>query len=541
MMTLAGAGPARSERAPADWAQAAQATQVLLGRLQPGATLDSFQQSLRSDFVLLDADADGRINARDVELHALMEAVQTRTQGVTFVLRYDLDGDGAVTEDEIRRMMRYELRTQLAQAGQKTSAATMSEQQINNTVQKIMALDTDKDGKVSISEAGQYPSANGPRYSGGGQSARTRQLLEAVGTDEVTLQDYQAFGEALFRKIDGDGNGTISQQEYADYIRSLQQTAAAKKEETERAGCELPAASEKAKVVLLSAYQTEAASNVTLGSQDVEVGAGRIIVEAGSEPLYIVLTTYRAAIWQVTGAVERVERLVLSSAQNIANGSDQQRPSLAGATGLPTERVSFPKRPDCMRYFSDVPTSESLLSGALIRRAAGKAPDLISAKYAVSVFSVPSGKIDTVRDERQSPRLIIEKHEGKLTIIGNSGNVVIQTGPSRARDEMNRFFPGGVAEIDPKAVVGSAPAEPYETLPSQAGLVQLLATGALTENRAGEYIVRKKIRFPSGLGGAHAVTFLIMKGTPYPEGDPGHSCVIVEESGESKGAICPRR
>jgi hypothetical protein len=81
MMTLAGAGPARAERAPADWAQAAQTAPVLLGRLQPGATLDSFQESLRSEFVLLDADADGRINARDVELHALMEAVQTRTQG----------------------------------------------------------------------------------------------------------------------------------------------------------------------------------------------------------------------------------------------------------------------------------------------------------------------------------------------------------------------------------------------------------------------------------------------------------------------------
>jgi len=137
--------------------------------------------------------------------------------------------------------------------------------------------------------------------------------------------------------------------------------------------------------------------------------------------------------------------------------------------------------------------------------------------------------------------LIINKREGKLTIIGNASNVVVQTGPSRARDEMDRFFPGGVSEIDPKAVVGSAPAEPYNVLPSQAGLVQLLASGELTENRAGEYIVRKKIRFPAGLYGAHSATFVVMKGTPYPDGDPGHSCVIVEESGESKGAGCRSR
>jgi len=25
---------------------------------------------------------------------------------------------------------------------------------------------------------------------------------------------------------------------------------------------------------------------------------------------------------------------------------------------------------------------------------------------------------------------------------------------------------------------------------------------------------------------------------PYPDGDPGHSCVVTEESGEKKGAAC---
>ena len=537
MVVLVSAMPARAERAPGDGMAAAQ---VLIGRLQPGATLDSFRETLRSDFVLLDADADGRLTARDVELHDVMEGLQVRMQGLSFVLRYDLDGDGAVTEDEIRRTMRYELRSQLAQTGPGVSAATALDRQIDSTVQRIMALDVDKDGKVSVSEAVQYGNS-GVKPFRGGQSGRTRQLLDAAGRDEITLQDYLALGEAEFRKADADSNGTLSQQEFTDYSQGVVRAAAKKKEEAERAGCEVPAASEKARVVLLGAYETEALSNVTLGSQDVEVGAGRIIIESGSEPLYLVVATHRATIWQVTGAIERVERLVMSSAANLGNGSDPQRPPLTGATGVPAERISFPKRANCLRYFSEVPSSESVLAGVLVRQAAGKAPDLLAAKYAVSVFSVPSGKIDTVRDERQSPPLVINKREGKLTIIGNAGNVVVQAGPGRARDEMDRFFPGGVSEIDPKAVVGSAPAEPYDVLPSQAGLVQLLASGELTTNRAGEYIVRKKIRFPAGLYGSHLVTFLVMKGTPYPDGDPGHSCVIVEESGESKGAGCRSR
>jgi hypothetical protein len=49
---------------------------------------------------------------------------------------------------------------------------------------------------------------------------------------------------------------------------------------------------------------------------------------------------------------------------------------------------------------------------------------------------------------------------------------------------------------------------------------------------SGVQVVRQKIRFPPGLYGAHSVTFLIMKGAPYPDGDPGHSCVVTEEAGE---------
>jgi hypothetical protein len=89
--------------------------------------------------------------------------------------------------------------------------------------------------------------------------------------------------------------------------------------------------------------------------------------------------------------------------------------------------------------------------------------------------------------------------------------------------------PGGLVEIDPKSVVASLPAETYEVMPDQAGLVQLLESGALTQNRAGEYIVQKKTRFPAELAGAHQVKFLVLRGVPVPDGDPGHSCVTVED------------
>jgi hypothetical protein len=86
-------------------------------------------------------------------------------------------------------------------------------------------------------------------------------------------------------------------------------------------------------------------------------------------------------------------------------------------------------------------------------------------------------------------------------------------------------------KVDASKVIASAPAENYEVLPNQAGLMQLVDSGALEQNKSREFLIKKKIRFPAELYGAHAVRFLLLRGVPEPEGDPGHSCVIVEETG----------
>jgi hypothetical protein len=290
----------------------------------------------------------------------------------------------------------------------------------------------------------------------------------------------------------------------------------------------MPAPSPKAKIILLSAYQTEALSSVTLGSHDVVVHAGRIVVEPGDEPLYVVVATYAAMIWQFSGAVDRVERLVMSSHMTGPNSGDKNLPSLVGATGLANEKISFFSRSGCFSYFSEIPSSQSVQTVAAVREATGQEPSKVSTAYAVLGFSIPSGRVDALADT-QRKRLIIEKNSGTLRVEGDSANFILRAGPSRARDDLYMYSPGGLIEIDPKSVVASLPAQTYEVFPQQAGLVQLLESGALTQNRAGEYIVRKKTRFPPGLAGAHSVKFLVLRGVPVPDGDPGHSCVTVED------------
>jgi hypothetical protein len=124
------------------------------------------------------------------------------------------------------------------------------------------------------------------------------------------------------------------------------------------------------------------------------------------------------------------------------------------------------------------------------------------------------------------PMLIISKPAGTLRIEG---------GVSDLASEVARYYPGGLVEIDPSQVVAAAPAARYDVLPNQAGLIQLVQAGALARNKSGEFLIERKIRFPAELNGAHSVRFLLLRGVPEPDGHPGHSCVIVEETGAPLG------
>src|ERR1051326_7344533 len=64
-------------------------------------------------------------------------------------------------------------------------------------------------------------------------------------------------------------------------------------------------------------------------------------------------------------------------------------------------------------------------------------------------------------------------------------------------------------------------------------LLQLLEEGKLEPGRNGELVVRAPMRYPADLFGASSMRFLVPRGVPVPEGDPGHSCVMSEETGRA--------
>ena len=372
----------------------------------------------------------------------------------------------------------------------------------------------------------------------------------------MTLSDIEPAVEALFRTVDTDGDGKLSREEVQAYRmrpdqpegqarraaeRAMRQREQARRDaEAERdrqlaeknAACAMPKASDNAKVVLLSAYETEALSNVTIGFQDVAVGVGNITIEPGAEPIYLVVAAFRPTIWRLYGAVERIERVVLTAAvTGPYRGQPQDRP-LAGLTGVPAERVTFLGKSDCLGYFNETPSTQASVAVATVKRGSGKDVAVIAARYSMADAMLPSGRVSSMKESSEG-KLVIIQRSGTLRIEGDTSGVVVQTGRNNLESDLRLYHPGGLVELDPKRVVASVPVERYEVLPQEAGMLQLLRSGALIQNRDGDYLIKQKIRFPAELQGSHAIKFLLLRGVPMPDGDPNHCEVISEETGEA--------
>jgi hypothetical protein len=101
-------------------------------------------------------------------------------------------------------------------------------------------------------------------------------------------------------------------------------------------------------------------------------------------------------------------------------------------------------------------------------------------------------------------------------------------------------------------VVAATNVRRFEVLPREAGLAQLVESGALepmpdtirakrkSDGSPGaatlrdaaphtvprRYTVRRQITIPAGLDGVHAVTFVVPDGVAMPRGDPGQSQIV---------------
>jgi Ca2+-binding EF-hand superfamily protein len=195
-------GPALAETATAN------APLEFRSNLLVDIKLENYIKRVRLSFAQQDADGDGRITQRDVDFVDQMQRVRMRALSLDTVMTCDLDGDGFVTESEARRTVTYLFRT--------VPEPQRQQMEIDRYVDGVIALDTDKDGKVSFLEARNLNSPYVAQMAGFADEAkRLRETLrlDAAASGELTLQRYEAAALAFFRAVDADNDGTISRQE----------------------------------------------------------------------------------------------------------------------------------------------------------------------------------------------------------------------------------------------------------------------------------------------------------------------------------------
>lgn len=497
------------------------------------------------------ADVDGNgVSASDYALQQRINQAQQRASAVSMVLRDDLDGDGRVTRAEVMQAHGHEARRTMMSSGVPVEPTpAQAAEVLKQIVERAMKPDANGDGAITWNEMLALANEQQRLVAGSYRQHEAVPLtLDGNGDGTVSRAEYKALIDLVFDKTDTNRDGKLTQEERAQLVgkaATLQQeeneARQAEREDQQArelaARCGLPAIPKDAKLTVVSAYEGEALSTVALGGDDQEVTVGRLVIERGSEPLALALSSYEAHIWLIEGDVSRVARVIVSSQQG-----DASKLPRAGVVGVAREKVTVAKANDCLRPVSsasrDVPAAESVR----FARELGRKPDAIFAVYGLSTMALPSGTVDKAAPFPKTVPLP-------------------KTGPSASVwNMMLTYNPKGLVDLNPASVVAATRATRFGVLPQAAGLAQLVEKGALeitgmakvisigntqvvvsdgndtVRGPAGaemkvqqiprQFTIRAQITFPAGLNGGHSVQFVLPAGVPEPKGSPGHSAVV---------------
>ena len=332
--------------------------------------------------------------------------------------------------------------------------------------------------------------------------ARSLLALDPNKDGRLTAEELTKLATETFARYDTNGDEILSREEVAVLSENIHRDRTV---QTKAAKCDLPKAAANEQLAVLGIYGGEGLSTASIVGMDERTATGKVVIEPGDKPLYLVLITYDPMLWQIVGNTKRVLHAV-------AIGRTRDDMLGVGITGLPRDRVTFLDENECKLSFDSTKSARAKEASAIIERVVGRPVTTLAGIHNFFAIKMPSGT------PVQAPPL---KQKAPAGV------------PQDIWTDFVQFFPGGLTSIDAATVVAPEPAQPYDVLPAEAGIIQLMKTGAIERLGYGKLRIAKPIRrYPAGLYGAHSVTFVLGKGVPQPGGLPGHSCVLSEETGK---------
>lgn len=280
--------------------------------------------------------------------------------------------------------------------------------------------------------------------------------------------------------------------------------------------CDLPRASVREKIVMLSAYGSGLASNVTLSTQDVQYRVSDIAIERGREPIYLILVSEGEAIWRFTGATRRLRTLVLVS----------QSPN--GYVGAHPQTFRARSMLSCFGAFGEPELTSTMVASGIVARELGRTPDVM-AYQRHSELSIPGGV------QAPPPPFTSSAWPPPLP----------PAPPGFDRAVWEAGFPriAELAMLDPADVRG-AQATPYEIMPGWMGLAQLAGNGALEAMPSANdgwqnlRVRRSPLTLPPNVSFRdYTIRLYLPPNMPFPKGDLTGVCMVDEASGDWVGPI----
>ncbi len=446
---------------------------------------------------------NGILTSDAVDLYGKRARAQQRNRTLLTFISYDLDGDGAVSADEIH-LQETHLAPQL-----KADLAT-----------KLGLYDKNNDRALDRNEI----------------RAAVAQSIENSPRQSMRLIDLMVF--------DFDKDGQVTSDEVTKLVNVLDQVPLPQRSNPSIATdtrptalCNAPKPSDNVETVFLSGRSGRSLTTVTLAGQDTVTSSVDIRISDGETPLYIFAQAFAPQIWRFKGATDRIERLVLVATSPDGSGR-------AGVTGLDPNVTTFVTYGTCFGSAVTKRDNKSDAQIAMLAEWLGRDFNHIQVSYYMSGYQVPPGidsaVVELLKRPYDSPvEFTLADHTYALSNDGISRDggpflpaVDDKSGMGPLRSMMH-FNPAGLVPFSPEEVHAPVPAQPYVVLPQEAGLLQLIADGGLIYEGNGRYMItRSMTRFPAGLNGSHSVQFNLPNEIDMPAGDPGHSKIYVKETGQ---------
>ncbi len=464
------------------------------------------------------------------------EILKHRDRRLKYYRRNDTNKDGSITEEELLALIPDQFNQDNLSDSEKRKL-----DKIKSQIEKILRADTNGDRTIDLEEiqlASQDYALNKPR-------TKTQRIAELLTLDpnkdgKLTFTELANLGVEAFDYYDDNGDAVIDSDEFKR-VKTAKVIAEKRNHQREQyqkylvrlQACELPEPGDHDKIYVIGAREGSAISTVSVSGQDRETTTGTIEIEPGVSKIYIYATTFEGMIWQIKGASKRISHLVLTH---------QRKEDGVGVIGVDKSKITFLTPGDCIKNFNKETPEVAKQAQKFIKDKFGRHATEVIGGYKIAKITLPS-VLKSKNPSSSAKRYIVDDEDGTYFLKNGEKRDIeelwakdLPTG-SKAHPEtvgiFREFTPDGVVNLNHASIIASKNVEIYQTLPSYAGLIQLMENGHLERVKYRTYRITSEFsRFPAELNGGRSVNFILPKEVSMPQGNPGHSCIYLAETGK---------